>query len=191
MALTRKKYLVDKKFQLSTSFRAILLPLITSLLLSGVLLYFQGRTHALISKNNSTIETVITNQDRMIELFLTTPALQDTENPAIQSGVQTFKKNIGELKTITKNSREITRNSRLLFLFLVIMIIVQTVIIFALFIFYTHRMSGPLYVMRGHMRNIREGKEPVFRPLRKGDHLKDFYQEFQETLEMFAGQKEK
>jgi hypothetical protein len=45
--------------------------------------------------------------------------------------------------------------------------------------------------MRGHMRNIREGKEPVFRPLRKGDHLKDFYQEFQETLEMFAGQKEK
>ena len=190
MALTRKKYLVDKKFQLNTSFRAILLPLLTSLLLSGVLLYFQGRTHALISKNNSTIETVISNQDRMIELFLTTPALQDVENPAIQTGVRTFKKNIGELKSITENSRKITGNSRLLFLFLVIMIIAQTFIIFALFIFYTHRMSGPLHVMRGHLRNIREGRDPGFRPLRKGDHLKDFYGEFQETLEMLTNRKE-
>lgn len=183
MGLTRKKYVVDKKFQFRMSLKAVVLPLLTILSISAVLLYYADRNNRLVDKNNTYINDIVDNQDTMIEMFLSTPAFQQSKNPLIKNGVKTFKKNIGMLKKISKNSSVITENSAIVFNFLVIMTIVQTIIIFALFIFFTHKISGPIHVMTNQLRQLKNGQRPNLRPLRKNDELIVFYNEFRETLE--------
>lgn len=179
----RTQYVIDQKFQISISIKAIVLPLVTTLAISGVLLYVAGDTNRLIDRNNSSINAIVDNQDTMIDMFLSTPALQQSNNPTVRGGVQTFKENIGKLHEITRNSSKITRNSDIVFYILIVMTVLQTIIIFSLFIFFSHKISGPIMVMRNFMRDIREGKKVNFRPLRKNDELKEFYEEFRETVE--------
>ncbi|MBN2401256.1 MAG: hypothetical protein JXN64_02550 [Spirochaetes bacterium] len=166
--LKRKQYIIDKKLQLKISFKAVIISLLTVVVLGCVLLFFAFR-------NNNYINTIVKTQDQMIEMFLTTPALVDSSNPTIQGAETTFKNNIGMLV-------EIKRNSEIVLYFIIIMIIIQSVIIFAIFIFITHRISGPVYVMSKYLREIREGKNPAARPLRQKDELKAFHEELRATI---------
>jgi len=184
MAITRKKYIVDKKFQIRISLRAMILPLLTLAIISGVVLFFAIKNNKLIKRNNGYIYQIIDNQDSMIDMFLSTPSLQNSSNPQIANGIKNFKKNIGQLKKITQNSKKITKNGKLVFYILIIMTISQAITIFGLFIFLTHKISGPIGVMTRQLRDIREDKHPNFRALRKKDELQDFYNELTETLDL-------
>jgi len=135
MAFSRKKYIVDKKFQLGISFKAIILPLMTTFIACGVVLFYAGNTKKLINENNRFIEEIVHNQDDMITMFLSTPALQNPRSPILKHGVSTFKENIGTLKKIAHSSNEITENNSLVFYLLIAMAVIQALIIFSLFIF--------------------------------------------------------
>ncbi len=164
----RKKYLIDKEFQLRISLRAVVLPLITILIVGSVLLFFA-------QKNADYTNTIVANQVRVMDMFLSTPALH-SDNQIIRDGQETFKNNIGMLE-------EIRKNSEFVLYFIVVMILVQSVIIFSIFIFVTHRISGPVFVMVRYLREIREGKTPSARPLREKDELKGFFSELRETID--------
>lgn len=169
MRVKRKQYIIDKKFQISLSLKAMLLPLFITLIIGSVLLYF-----AHVNSNYS--RDIVQNQEQMIELFLTTPALYNIENPIIRSAQQTFKDNIRMIV-------EMRKNSKLVLYFIVIMIIIQSSIIFLLFVFITHRISGPIHVMVQYLREVKKGKIPKVRPLRKKDELQEFYKELYETID--------
>jgi hypothetical protein len=183
MGLTRKKYVLDKKFQFSISIKAIILPLLTTLTISAVLLYFADKNNDLITINNKHINNIIENQVKMIDIFLETPVLQNSKNPQIKNSEVTFKQNINQLRKISVNSVAVTKNAVMVFNFLLIMTFLQTIIIFGMFIFYTHKVSGPIHVMTNQLRKIRSGKDPDYRALRKNDHLKDFYNELWATFD--------
>jgi nitrogen fixation/metabolism regulation signal transduction histidine kinase len=165
----RKQYIIDKKLQFKISTKAVVLSLITVFILGCVLMFFAV-------KNSNYINTIVKTQDQMIDMFLTTPALMNSQNPTIQSAESTFKNNIGMLV-------EIRRNSEIVIYFIIFMIIIQSVIIFAIFIFITHRITGPIYVMTKYLQEIREGKTPVTRPLRQKDELKGFHEELRATID--------
>jgi hypothetical protein len=165
----RKQYIIDKKLQFKISIKAVVFSLITVFILGFVLMFFAV-------KNSNYINTIVKTQDQMIEMFLTTPALMNSNNPTIQNAESTFKNNIGMLV-------EIKRNSEIVLYFIIFMIIIQSVIIFAIFIFITHRITGPIYVMTKYLQEIREGKTPAARPLRQKDELKAFHQELKATIE--------
>jgi len=166
--LRRKQILIDKNFQLKVSIKAVVLPLITILIIGSVLLYFA-------KKNADYTNAIVANQDRVMDVFLSTPAMH-SDNSVIKTGQETFKDNIGMLEAIRKNSEFVLG-------FILVMIIVQSAIIFGIFLFITHRISGPILVMVRYLREIREGKTPVVRPLRKKDELKLLFTELQETME--------
>jgi|GEM_PF-465626 len=189
MDIQRKKYILDKNFQFSLSIKAIILPLITLLTASAILLFYASKTSNFVDKNNKHIDTIVSNQEQMIKLFLTTPALQQ-KDPSILKGTQTFKENIGKLKKISINSKVITQNSSIVFYFLIGVTILQTIIIFSLFIFYTHKISGPIHVMSQYLHNLRSDNPPEFRKLRKNDHLKEFHEELTLTLDYIIDKKE-
>jgi nitrogen fixation/metabolism regulation signal transduction histidine kinase len=52
----------------------------------------------------------------------------------------------------------------------------------ALAVFVTHRMAGPIFVMRRYVREIGEGKLPVVRKLRKGDEFVELIDEMSHTV---------
>lgn len=55
-----------------------------------------------------------------------------------------------------------------------------------LFIFFTHKIAGPLYKLKSHLQQIREGE--IIRPLtfRSGDYFHDVAEEVSEFLESIA-----
>ena len=182
MALTRKKYIIDKNFQYKISFKAILFPLCTVLIISAFLLYFADKNNQLIKMSNTHIDEIINTQDSMIDMFLSTPSLQYSKNSVTREGISTFKQNIGKLKKIKDTSRNITHNSIIFFYILIGMTIIQTIVIFSIFIILSHRISGPVQVMTGYLKEIKEGSMPAFRPLRKKDELKPFYDELRNAI---------
>ncbi len=54
----------------------------------------------------------------------------------------------------------------------------------------THRFCGPLYVISGYLRDLRAGKYPKARELRRKDEFKAFYAEFQQTLDVLRERRE-
>jgi len=182
MALTRKKYILDKKFQLKLSMRAIILPLITTLAIFAVLIYFAGHTNQLINENNKNITAIIDTQDSMFDMFMAIPALQDPNNPIVKKCDAAFKDNLKITNKINDNHEEMKKNSRIVLYILIVMAVVQTAIIFFQFIFFSHKISGPIYVMTNYLRECRSGKRPEFRSLRKHDELREFYNELRKTI---------
>lgn len=182
MALTRKKYVLDKKFQLRISVRAIILPLVTTLALCGVLLYFAGKTNHLISENNGNISAIIDTQDNMLDMFMAIPALQNPNNPAVRKCNASFKENLNITNKINENHERIKKNGRIVLYILIAMTLLQTAIIFFQFIFFSHKISGPIHVMSNYLKELRLGIPPKFRPLRKNDELLEFYDEFCTTI---------
>ena len=71
-------------------------------------------------------------------------------------------------------------------LFLIFIQFLFSIIVLILFVFFTHKIAGPLYKLKMHLQHIREGEE--IRPLtfRDGDYFHDVAEEVSEFLESVA-----
>ncbi|MGQ9842049.1 MAG: hypothetical protein ACUVRK_00655 [Spirochaetota bacterium] len=164
MKKQRKQYLVDNSLQLTVSFKFLIIPLLFLVCFSVLLLFF-------VITNSHYIEKIAANQDNLIEMFMTTPALIDNNNEIVMAGEKTFRENLGILQSI--------KNNNLILLYCAIGItILQAVLLFIYGVYLTHKIAGPIYVMRQYCKEIQQGKSPQFRQLRKGDLLIDFYDDF-------------
>jgi nitrogen fixation/metabolism regulation signal transduction histidine kinase len=189
MKSKRRQIIVDKKFQIGISFKAIVLPLITTLFISSVALYYAVMNNRLTAESTMHIDEVISTQDSISSLILEN--IKYSDSPEAIKKIKPFSENINHLKRVKEKSGTIVKNSEIVFYFLITMTVVQTAIIFIMFIFFTHKISGPIYVMTRCCREIKEGKTPIFRPLRKKDEFKDFYEEMQSTVEYLISKQKK
>ena len=73
-----------------------------------------------------------------------------------------------------------------LIMYLVFIQLVITLLTFIVFIFITHKIAGPLYKLKNHLAQIREGHPITPLTFRNGDHFHDVAEEvslFLETIE--------
>ena len=56
-------------------------------------------------------------------------------------------------------------------------------------VLFTHRICGPLYVLDGYLKQLRQGKLPKPRALRKKDEFKDLYASFTTLVEHMRNEK--
>ena len=56
---------------------------------------------------------------------------------------------------------------------------------------FTHRISGPLMVMRNYMADLANGRLPTMRPLRKKDEFKEFYAAFSRVVNDWQQQRQR
>jgi signal transduction histidine kinase len=73
-----------------------------------------------------------------------------------------------------------------LILYLVLIQIVITLLVFVIFIFFTHKIAGPLFKLKNHLSGIREGNAITQLSFRNGDYFQDVAEEvniFLETIE--------
>ncbi len=78
--------------------------------------------------------------------------------------------------------------------FLIFLIVIQllfTGVIFILFIFLTHKIAGPLYKLKKHLAQIREGEPITPLVFRNGDHFSDVADEVSLFLETITTNQEK
>jgi hypothetical protein len=177
----RKLKIIDKKFQLQTTFSVIgIFFIITCLFIVTIAINVykdNNRINQLMKEqnnilnlqeeiNNIIIENLIIKENNQINQKIKE---KNTENIAL------LKNNIEMLNKLTSRNNEI-------FLILVIFVISTGFILYPLLISKTHKISGPIHIMSVYIKEIMAGNSPNLRPLRKNDELKEFYKLFLELI---------
>lgn len=184
----KRKHIIDKKFQLRTTFRIIGIIIIAFMLIiavTGIVSMDNNRKitatindlNRAMERDRRAVETLIASagteqnrgrerdHDRIIEDHLESMALMHT--------------NIGHLKKILGQNR----------ILVTVMICTGILLGTGLFVYLirlTGRMSGPLYVLKQHMHDIMNGRKPNLHKLRKNDEFQEFYREFISFIERLS-----
>lgn len=174
---TRKQYIIDKKLQLRTTFSIVrFVIVITSIIIIAVGIN--------IANNNKKMENILEIQDNIVH-FLTAKTMvgeDDVYKTAIKDIAQNHAENM-------KTMKDMISFNLILLVSVIVVVFLETILLFIILIIRTHRISGPVFVMSRYMKQIIDGGEPDFRPLRKKDELKKFYELFQETVKALKARK--
>lgn len=182
----RKIVLIDKKFQLRTVFTILGIKIIgVSILIAVVGIY------ALYQ--NKKISNIVEIEDNIVQVLSLPPEAtappveaQPSESEETQGQSQmseaSKKMSLQMAQNHDQNMRQLRkmiRINQLLMWGIILVVLVQGVILYFILVLHTHRIAGPIYVMKMYMRTIINGTFPdAMRPLRDKDLLKDFYSVF-------------
>ncbi len=198
----RKQYLIDKEYQLKTTFSIIGIVAIiiaVMIVIIGTNIVINNRTmdrnNTQINTNNEKIKNINEIQDNIVH-FLSSRSLTSEDKiykQAIRDVANNHVTNMKNMKEIMKSNDDIMKSNagimnlnNYLLVVIIILIIAGTALLYVQLIRRTHRVSGPIYVMKMYMKSVLEGKFPdSMRELRKTDELKDFYNMFREMVNMF------
>lgn len=162
----RKQYIINKKFQLKTTFSIIAIMFVIAAVITAAI----GINAA---ANNKRLIHIIQIQDNIVEALIAySQAPHETDQKiAITRIAHDHENNINTVKTI------IELNTILIFI-IIGLVILQGIILYFVLIRKTHTIAGPLFVMSNYFNDIIKGTIPAPRALRKNDELQDFYDLF-------------
>jgi hypothetical protein len=180
----RKKYIIDKKYQLRTTFSIIGIVTVIVAVILGAITFSVVYNNDVLKQNNVKIQNIYDIEDSIFSSLSSLPGMVKNE-PLRQAMIQNARNHSMNIKTleniISYNNTIITYNKYMLLAILLI-IIAECVILYIILIRKTHRVSGPIYVISNFMKDIIEGRKPKLRPLRDKDELKEFYELFKEMV---------
>ena len=174
---TRKQYIVDKKLQLRTTFSIVRFVVV----ITGIIIIAVGVN---IANNNDRMANILEIQDNIIH-FLTAKTMMD-EDPAYRTAIRDIAQNHAENMNTMKT---MIRFNYILLILIIVVVVLETIALFIILIMRTHRISGPIFVMSRYLKEIIEGKDPEFRPLRQKDELKKFYDLLQQAVKALKERK--
>jgi hypothetical protein len=167
----RKQILIDKKFQLKTTFTIIgVVTILTVLVIVAISLT--------AAYNNDRIHKIIKSEDKIFQA-LTVITSKDIKDQSILSSIKQMSRD--HINNFDLSDR-IVDNNRILMIALIVFAIVQGIILYFMMLYKTHRISGPIYVMSMYMKQIIDGKYPDPRSLRKKDEFTEFYELFKQLV---------
>ena len=169
----RKQYIIDKKFQLKHTFSVIgFVTIITAIILGAITVS--------VVYNNSRIENIYEIENNIVD-FLTSHQISTEDQVYTQAIKQIANNHTRNMITL----KDIMKFNNILLLILLVVIVVESILLYILLIRKTHKISGPIFVMSNHMKQILNGEWPNTRPLRSKDELQEFYNLFVEVIDKF------
>jgi predicted PurR-regulated permease PerM len=183
-AFMRRKSLIDKKFQLKTTFRIIGINIIAFIFVIGV-------TGIISTDNNRKITDAISDLNRSIEKeSRTVETLVDSSGNARGSNqtkrderlIDDHLETVALMHTTIQHLQKITYRNLVLITSMIVTGILLGIFLFIYLIRLTSRISGPIYVLTKHIKDVLAGSKPDLRGLRKHDEFKEFYNQFVEFI---------
>lgn len=195
----RKQILIDKKFQLTKSLTVI--GFVSSIVIAIIVLMgvFILSNNEQLGIHNQEMQASILDVRDIMELqqsifisLSSRPTIDTAEvdmaeanqlntdyNNSIKKLTATIKKN----ETIVAANKDLMDKNNWLVGIVVGIFILGILILYFQMIRFTHRISGPIFVMTRYMKEILEGKKPTMYDLREKDEFKDFYELFRKVTE--------
>ncbi len=183
----RKQVIIDKKFQLKTTFSIILVVIAVFAVLMAIV-------SATAIYNNSKLENAVINQKRVLsgqyEAFSGLLVLSRQEHCTLEQINRAADEMADKVDRSQQMSNEtiasmegiIVWNYVLIFIIAGI-VVLQCAVMFIVIIRKTHRIIGPAKLMTSQMDELAAGKVPDLRPLREDDELQDLYASFARVVE--------
>lgn len=183
--IMKRQIIVNRKFQLNmaASFAGLSAATMTVIIivLSSILIINNKK----LGEINSNQQTLSATQK---EVFKTLVVLSAPENfgklhlslekirQDNDSTKQLFDANINKIHGITH------RNIYIIIL-LTASAMIQSALVFYLMLKRSHRISGPLFLMNRYINEMKKGKYPEIRALRKNDDFRELFDNFRELAE--------
>lgn len=184
MKKKRKQYLIDRQYQLKTTFSIIGIVTIITALILGAITASVVYNNVRLNWNNTRIDNIYKIEN---SIFVFLSSIQKTEDPtmkkALLESATRHDENMATLSEIITYNNTIIIYNKFLLIAILVIIVAQCAVLYVMLIRKTHRVSGPIYVISNFMRDIIEGRRPHLRPLRERDELKEFYELFKEMVE--------
>jgi hypothetical protein len=172
MSTKRRRYLVDLRFQLKWTLIITLAGGLTATVFSGLLWRSLSEQNALLAEALRTDDTLRKRSADILVLLLNMPHTTAAERAKYE---QRFGALQGEHRRSQQAKHALRAHNRHARYWVVGAVVLITAALFVWGVLLTHRVAGPLYVIRGHFRAFLEGQPIQRRPLRKGDELQELY----------------
>ena len=171
-----KNYLIDSRFQLKYTGMIIAVALVISGILGAVLWTTSGKlvdqSQKVVDESKKVSEVVKMN-------IKDDPVYSD--NPELAASFAGASSDSD--KKIAEQEEALIQQQRTMLGALVGGLGLMVVLIGLLGIYFTHKVAGPIYMMKGLLRQVGEGKLTFNRRPRKGDELQSFFSTFQDMVE--------
>jgi nitrogen fixation/metabolism regulation signal transduction histidine kinase len=182
-----KNYLLDARFQLKWTGRIIFVALAISALM-GVFLFQTSQkvtqqTTQVIEQGQKQIE-----QNRVNSELLSMKMLDEAkDSPELLASYQAkAKKDSDALQKqkddLTAQAAATKAQQGTMMMTVTAGLVLLVVLIGILGIYFTHKVVGPIYMMKALLRQVGDGKLNFYRKPRKGDELQDFFEVFMEMV---------
>lgn len=167
----RKQYIINKGFQLKTTFTIIGFIFIIVAILTVLIASYSLS----VSKKMKMINEI---EDNIVQvLTVPNPELNESNQ---KFSIQMAKNHATNMETL----KDMQRFNTILIWVIILIVFIQGIVLYFVLIRQTHRIAGPLFVMTRYMKDIINGSIPEnLRPLRDKDLLKDVYEVFQGMIE--------
>ena len=170
MSNLRKKYVVNRKFQLRTTFAVI-----------GFIFVILALLVALAGINILDVNTRISNMIEINKAIADTLAAPTPDANEIEYQNYVRMQNLHDQNK--QNLDQMIKFNTMLISIIIAVVFIQGFVLFFILIRQTHRIAGPIYVMTNYMRQIADGKIPEHvRALRKKDFFQDTYEVFKDMV---------
>lgn len=191
--ISRKKNIIDKKIQFNTAITASAISLLSSLLIT--LLFFFSAT-----KNNQEIEVIVKElkksvktEDSIIKAFIQfASTIKNDKYELITDKVMAdHNKSIASINGTLETLESHVKRNFSIFIVIALIGLLQAIAIYYILIRITHRIAGPVYVMKKILKDVNAGRKPDIKSLRKNDGLGEFYDELIKTVNKLERKRKK
>lgn len=182
----RRKYLIHPKFQLKWTFIITLVGVLSAAVFAAFLWLSIDRQNTLLEQ---AIESHNKLRDQSQETLVLLMNMEDRTHEERQKYEQRFYQmasQFDESKEAKQDAIEKNKHSRY---YIVAFVLLIGMCLFVWGIFLTHRVAGPLYVIRSLAEKLEQDGHIQPRKLRKRDEFQDVYSAVCEALEKVASRK--
>ncbi|OHD65908.1 MAG: hypothetical protein A2176_03630 [Spirochaetes bacterium RBG_13_51_14] len=178
--MLRRKNIIDKKFQLKTTFRIIGIIIIAFILIIAITGIISTDNNLKITAAINDLNRSMAKDQKTIEVLIEAAGVKrdnklDRDYDMI---IEDHLETMALMHTNIRHLKKILNQNRILITTMIVTGILLGVGLFVYLIRLTNRISGPLFVLTQHMHDIMNGKKPNLRELRKNDEFQDFYRQF-------------
>ncbi|MBN1499780.1 MAG: hypothetical protein JW982_06490 [Spirochaetes bacterium] len=182
-----RKHLISRKHQLSFIGGVVITAAITSFVMIASIVYTLQANSRDISRLVENQNILAENQNAVLQTMLAIATSKNIQNirfssDAISNDIILNKKRVEENNLLIE---QISDRNNHLFLILCGLIIFQIIILLITLLRWTHRVSGPVFLLNKYIKEINSGQKPEIRQLRKNDEMKELFENFSLMAEKF------
>jgi len=184
--MKRNKKLVNVRFQLSAAIKISAFSLSAFVVISLILGMLSFRNSHEIVTNMTELEKAVTVEKNLVKAFTVFARRVEGNGLSLYSN-KIFSDHEESMKTIDRFvdlTKTIAFQNYITLAAIIVVGLVQIIALFVFMIRFTHRVSGPEYVLEKHLDDMLSGREPDFRPLRDKDALAGIYDRVQRLHKM-------
>jgi methyl-accepting chemotaxis protein len=179
-----RNYIINARFQLKYTAMIVGVTLVISAFLGAFLWRTSGEV---MFESQKVVE-----ESRKVSEVARLNILKDpiyAENPELLQAVT--EGSTDQDKQVERQQAQLIAQQRTMLYSLVGALSVLVVLIGLLGIYFTHKVAGPIHMMKILLKQVGDGKLNYQRRLRKGDELQDFFEAFQKMVDQLKARQAK